>query len=252
MRLAKTFYCALAACALLAGSASASDFSHECRSADGLYEMNDEELHASDNDQSAIPYETISDKVLSQRNGYCLSHGRRFEFQSKTYVRRVRIRVEGEPVEVELLCQLAADGLPAAYNCAKEVVTLDTTSGNGGGSSADSTNSSATWLHNGSVMRLEANGNARVFSYEKPRPGMRKAGARPGDVVFEGERQGDTYTGTAYIFSRDCGRHGYPVAGNVTNGDRAVVLEGQAPVLDDNCKIKSYRHDRLRFEYVRR
>jgi hypothetical protein len=233
----------------------ASDYSHECRSADGQYEMWDEELSAtSDEKKTAIPYTTLKDTILAQKEGYCLSRGSKFGYESKTYVRKVRFERDGERIEIDLLCELATDGLPAAYSCEKEVVTRQTQSSGGGQQQdrQDGDTTTAIWSHNGSVMRLEANGEARIFSYENPRPGMRNAGAKQGDIVFEGKRVGQTYSGTAYIFSKDCGRTAYPVTGSVLPGDRGVVLEGDAPVLGKGCKQTATRHDRLQFDYVAR
>jgi hypothetical protein len=39
---------------------------------------------------------------------------------------------------------------------------------------------STIWDHNGSVMYLVVNGSSREIYYQKPRPGMLDAGARPG------------------------------------------------------------------------
>lgn len=238
----------------LTGGALASDYSHDCRSSDGQWQMWDEGLSASgDANQTQIPYTTLKDTVLSRREGYCLSKGQKFGFAAKTYVRRIKFKHQGQSYEVDMLCEMASDGLPAAYSCEKEVVTLDTQQ-SGGGSSAGAGGSSSTalWTHNGSLMRLDANGKRRTFSYENPRPGMRKAGAKPGDIVFEGERDGQLYYGTAYIYSKSCGRQGYAVEGRVTAGDRGVILEGEAPVLDSGCNVKGTRRDVLRFDYVRR
>ena len=199
---------AVAWLAVFAGSAFATDYSHDCRSSDGQWQMWDEGLSATDDaNHTDIPYETVKDTLLSQKKGYCLSQGSKFEFEAKTYIRRARFDYQGQRYEVDLLCEMAADGLPAAYNCEKEVVTLDTTASRQGQAT------SATWSHNGSIMRLEANGVTRVFSYEKPRPGMVKAGAKAGDVVFKGTREGNSYSGTAYVFSKACGRTGYAVDG---------------------------------------
>src|SRR3974377_1602636 len=61
------------------------------------------------------------------------------------------------------------------------------------------------WDHNGSVMYLVANGSSREFYYQKPRPGMLGAGARPGSLLFRGEINNGQYLGTAYIFNLQCG-----------------------------------------------
>ncbi len=252
---------AVACLGALANWATASDYSHDCRSSDGQWRMWDEGLSASDDaNQTQIPYTTLKDTVLSRREGYCLSKGQKFGFAAKTYVRRIKFKHQGQSYEVDMLCEMASDGLPAAFSCEKEVVTLDTLQNGGGGdgtsgsgnSSGSGGSSTALWAHNGSLMRLDANGKSRTFSYENPRPGMRKAGAKPGDVVFEGERDGQRYYGTAYIYSKSCGRQGYAVEGRVTAGDRGVILEGEAPVLDSGCNVKGTRRDVLRFDYVKR
>lgn len=239
-----------------AGGAAASDYSHDCRSSDGRWQMWDEGLSAQDDpDHKDIPYTTIRDTVISQKQGYCLSQGQKFAFEAKTYVRRVRFDYKGRREDVDLLCEMAADGLPAAYTCEKEVVTLDTTAKGGTPheeGEPEAPSDGALWSHNGSIVRLIASGNSRTFVYENPRAGMRKAGAKQGDVVFEGTRAGNSYTGTAYIYSKDCGAKGYAVHGRVAEDDRGVVLEGEAPRLDQGCTVTSTRHDVLRFDYVRR
>lgn len=244
------------------GAAAASDYSHDCRSSDGLWQMWDEGLSESaDAAHKDIPYTMVKDTVLSLKQGYCLSKGQKFAFEDKTYVRRIRFDHKGQKQEVDLLCEMIADGLPAAFQCEKEVVTLDTKAkgvpvpreeGEPESGRDEMPSDGALWNHNGSIMRLVAAGKDRTFMYENPRPGMRKAGAKQGDVVFEGRREGQTYSGTAYIYSKSCGRQGYAVTGRVAEDDRSIVLEGEAPVLGDGCNVKATKRDELRFDYVRR
>jgi len=155
--------------------------------------------------------------------------------------------------ETTATCEFASSGLPAAYNCEREVVTFDSAgnSGGGGGGLADSCGPGTVWNHNGSTMRPLANGATRRFAYERPRRGLERAGINQCDVVFEGEKQGDSYVGTAYVFSRDCGPIGHPVSGPVTKGGLKVTLYGQAPRRRDDCSVSGYRDDTLVFEYVR-
>lgn len=236
--------------------AAASDFMHTCRTADGLFELNDDELYASTNASGRpIPYQSVRMTILAERRGYCIAAGNQYQFESRSYVHRIRFDNGGGPIEVDALCEFAADGLPAAYTCEREVVTFQT--GGAGGQPGNlpvngSAGAPTAWNHNGSVMRLEADGAARRFVYDVPRKGMIAAGARAGDVVFEGSREGATYSGTAYIFSKSCGQVGYPVAGNVSSDERSVVLEGQAPRLGADCAVKSYRRDRLQFDLLGR
>lgn len=107
------------------------------------------------------------------------------------------------------------------------------------------------WNHNGSTMVLEAIGITRRFLYTKPRKGMRAAGVAPGAVLFEGRREGDRYIGTAYVFSRACGATPYDVAGQVSGDEREVVMYGNAPRVDAQCRIVGYRNDVLTFVYER-
>jgi hypothetical protein len=228
-------------------AAEASDYSHVCRTADGRLEMSDEVLTAvDDKTQTAIPYEKLGETVLAERRGYCQARGGKYEFAAKTYALKVRIRDHGQPIEVDLLCELAADGLPAAYTCEREVTTYEKTR------AATTGGSPPLWNHNGSVMRLEADGANRRFVYEKPRPGIAEAGAKPGDVVFEGRREGSVYRGTAYIFSARCGRLPYAVVGDVRGDERRVVLTGQAPRIGRDCRIDGSVADKLVFDLIGR
>jgi hypothetical protein len=84
------------------------------------------------------------------------------------------------------------------------------------------------WDHKGSEMYLVANGSSREFHYQKPRPGMLDAGARPGSVLFRGEVNNGQYLGTAYIFSAHCGPIPFEVKGPILD-DQRIVLTGHAP-----------------------
>jgi hypothetical protein len=237
---------------LVAGfAARASDYSHICRTADGAYEMDDGALSAAGAaPRQPIPHETVGDTVLSEKVGYCIARGRRFPFESRVYVRAIRFREAGQLREADLLCELASDGLPAAYTCEREVVTRDfkASATKAGPASGGGT----IWTHNGSVMRLESSASERRFVYAIPRRGMLDAGAKSGDVVFEGRRDGTTYSGTAYIFNKSCGRVAYRVAGSVAANERRIVLEGQVPVLGPACSVRSRRRDRLQFDLLDR
>lgn len=239
-------------CCAFATTAHASDYVHSCTTADPRFEINDEALFVkSDPNQAAIDYQTLDKTMISERRGYCLVRGNRYGFEAQNYTLRIRFAYQGSAIETTAKCELASDGLPVSFNCDREVIEFETGFG-AGGSGGNANGGPTTWNHNGSVMRLEADGNVRRFVYDQPRSGMVKAGARSGDIVFEGQRNGATYSGTAYIFSKSCGRVPYPVAGNVSADQRAVVLEGQAPRLGSGCQVKSYRRDRLSFELMGR
>lgn len=106
------------------------------------------------------------------------------------------------------------------------------------------------WAHNSSVMALEAQGNQRRFYYHRPRAGLASAGARPGSLLFEGARFGNSYAGTARVFAGPCGVYEYEVSGPVI-ADRRVVVHGMAPRVNQNdCRIQGYRTDTLVFDLI--
>ena len=234
-----------------AAPASAGDYYNACTTTDPRFEIQDDVLVAkSDPRQEPIDFQVLDKTTTSERRGYCVSRGKRFNFESRNASMRIRFSYRGSTIETMANCEFASSGLPAAYDCEREVVTYTDSGGRDG---VPGRSSSATlWNHNGSIMRLEADGNMRRFVYEEPRPGMVRQGAKPGDVVFEGRRNRMTYSGTAYIFSKRCGRVAYPVSGRVAADQQAVVMRGRAPRLDRNCNVKSYRRDRLSFELIGR
>lgn len=107
--------------------------------------------------------------------------------------------------------------------------------------------SNNVWSHNGSILRLYAKGNQRAFYYERPRAGL---AAAPGDLLFDGQRNGDSFFGTARLFSSRCGVTAYDVAGRVGADRISVTMTGTAPIRNDACEIISYRTDVLRFDLV--
>ena len=60
------------------------------------------------------------------------------------------------------------------------------------------------WSHNGSIMRLVADGNERAFVYEVPSKRVYAAGARKGSILFDGYKNGNKYFGTSRVFSKNC------------------------------------------------
>ena len=92
--------------------------------------------------------------------------------------------------------------------------------------------SGSVWEHNGSLVRLQAAGQRRNFVYLSPRHGLP---AFAGQILFRGERRGQAYVGTAYLFSSHCGRIGFAVSGSVQPNEREVVLHGTSPRRDRSC-----------------
>ena len=109
---------------------------------------------------------------------------------------------------------------------------------------------STIWDHNGSVMYLVANGSSRELYYQKPRPGMLDAGARPGSLLFRGEVNNGQYLGTAYIFNLHCGPIPFEVKGPVLD-DQRIVLTGQAPRVGQNCQTYGSYTSNLEFRRLK-
>ncbi|MFP3920374.1 MAG: hypothetical protein ACLFPA_00650 [Dichotomicrobium sp.] len=93
------------------------------------------------------------------------------------------------------------------------------------------------WNHNGSLMRLEADGERRMFTYEEPRQVLRRAGVRVGTVLFDGRNTGDYYVGRARRFSKHCDDPlVYQVEGPVTDGGTKIVMRGTREVYASGCR----------------
>ena len=88
------------------------------------------------------------------------------------------------------------------------------------------------WYHNGSLMRLTANGARRTFTYVQPRAVLRRAGVRRGTVLFTGRKSGNRYVGTARRFSKFCPGNPlkYSVSGPVSASQTRVTVSGSRPV----------------------
>ena len=109
----------------------------------------------------------------------------------------------------------------------------------------------AIWDHNGSVMYLVANGSSREVYYQKPRPGMLDAGARPGSLLFRGDVNNGQYSGTAYIFNLHCGPIPFEVKGPILDDDKRIVLTGQAPRVDRDCRTYGSYTSNLEFRRLK-
>lgn len=104
------------------------------------------------------------------------------------------------------------------------------------------------WDHEGSTVVLETTGSSRRFIFSVPRPGVPVS---RGSVLFEGTRQGDAYTGRAFVVSPGCGTQSYPVTGVVSSDQRTVTLSGRAPGLSASCEPTEPRPVSLLFTYLR-
>jgi hypothetical protein len=108
--------------------------------------------------------------------------------------------------------------------------------------------------HNGSLMAIVSPAPGEmVITYSQPRPNLYGL-VMPGTLLVQGTWQGQTFAGTAWVFSSWCGAIPYPVNGNV-DGSGALMLFGPAPQFDTACNILGYaiasQHAVLRFEPVK-
>lgn len=106
------------------------------------------------------------------------------------------------------------------------------------------------WNHNGSLMRLTADGNSRAFYYETPTSKMQSTGVTSGTLLFDGQRQGNKYYGTARVFSKYCDEPlQYSVQGKVKN-ETTIVLTGKREVFGAGCRpTGKMTTDKLVFTY---
>jgi hypothetical protein len=80
---------------------------------------------------------------------------------------------------------------------------------------------------------------------------MLQAGWREGDLLFEGTARNNTYIGTAWLNSKNCGLISYRVKGPILNDGSRVVMSGRAPRRNPvNCRVTSYFVDRLEFTLI--
>ena len=231
--------------------------------------MNDEQLQAFDVSAGretgpAITYNVLRRIELSKTAGFCIADNapqgqRRFAYESMTYALQIAFRQNGENVRLFMLCDRASSGLPALYNCDREVKTLDWSAGNpvndtnngpDDRSNSQGNDQAATprWMFGGSQIRIAAQGNARRILYVNPNAAARQSGVSPGDVLFEGERQGDRYVGTFHQSTDRCGVVTYEVNGYVKNNERQVVVSGLRPIKNRNCRNVDRREVRHVFE----
>ena len=100
-------------------------------------------------------------------------------------------------------------------------------------------------------MRLVAEGNRRWFYYERPRPGIAAQGVAPGTLLFDGWKNGDSYAGTARVFSKHCpgAPLEYQVSGPVAPNQLQVAVYGTRPVMQRCRPTGQMTTDTLVFTY---
>lgn len=245
-------WAALMAGVVIASAATASDYSNSCTSSDGRFVMDDGALYrATDKAQAnKLAYAIVERQVLTARSGYCIAAGpgatgQKIGFQSNKTRLEIEIDEAGSGRPATMTCEMASDGMPAAYRCAREVIERDQKSPSPIENYELGT--PGAWQHNGSVMRLEASGAERRFIYMNPRKGLRDAGISGDVILFDGRREGNRYVGTARYFSKACGEQTFAAAGTVSADERRVELAGNAPRIDGRCRTTGTIAERLVF-----
>lgn len=105
------------------------------------------------------------------------------------------------------------------------------------------------WDHNGSVMRLAAEGGVVRFHYEQPRRGLSDVGIRPGALLFTARNtSANAYAGEVVTFSRKCGDMTFPVTGEASSDGARLVVSGNKPMRDGRCRVTGTRPETLVFE----
>jgi hypothetical protein len=106
------------------------------------------------------------------------------------------------------------------------------------------------WNYNGSVVYLVANGAHRRFYneppkayYESAKAGIVAVRVRKSTLLFDGTQDGEHYSGRAYTLSERCGPIAYTVIGNVSDNQRKLTMNGNAPQLDSHCQRVGDRDD---------
>jgi len=105
----------------------ASDALHMCVSVGGYFNLIDGKLRAGDGN-SVIPYKVLRQRVLRNRQGFCISKRapkKTYEFEMRSYVMLLQFRYQNNDMLVDFICEDAKNGLPAALNCDRERVTID-------------------------------------------------------------------------------------------------------------------------------
>lgn len=146
---------------------------------------------------------------------------------------------------------------PAARRIARRTTALAATLAIGSGILAATPGlaiADSCWTHNGSLMRLKADGNRRWFVYEQPRETLRRAGVTRGTLLFDGVKQGNWYTGTSRVFSRFCPGNAlhYATEGPVRADQLQVTLSGTREIQKRCQPTGRYTTDTLVFTYSHR
>jgi hypothetical protein len=111
-------------------------------------------------------------------------------------------------------------------------------------------NFASYWTSGDSEVGLVAVGASRSFVYTVPAPALAQI-VRPGDVLFEGRKEGDRYVGRARVLDDACGDEPFEVSGPVTAGGQRVEVSGSRIRQGATCGQPGAQLVTLRFDFVR-
>jgi hypothetical protein len=105
------------------------------------------------------------------------------------------------------------------------------------------------WNHNGSVVGLIPEGKSRIFVYVKPREGL-KGLVQPGDILFSGISNNNSYVGTARRFRKGLPSILYDVSGPIKKGGSQVILMGVVTLREADGSPGKTINDTLVFDLM--
>ena len=168
------------------------------------------------------------------------------------YVRHARDNQYAKSITLPLLHARQACGSDAACIKEQQIAAINKFQALGAPISVPQTAQAQQllWDHNGSTVYLVAQGRSRKFFYKEPKTEMLSAGAKSNSLLFDGKAIGEQYQGTAYQFNSRCGKLPYRVSGPILDNYRRVELRGQAPRVDNSCRVTGYVDDLLSFQLI--
>jgi hypothetical protein len=105
------------------------------------------------------------------------------------------------------------------------------------------------WNHNGSVVGLIPEGKSRIFVYVKPREGL-KGLVQPGDILFSGISNNNSYVGTARRFRKGLPPILYDASGPIKKGGSQVNLMGVVTLREADGSPGKTINDTLVFDLM--
>jgi hypothetical protein len=105
--------------------------------------------------------------------------------------------------------------------------------------------------HHGSGMYMTGKGNRRQVSYDTPRDGLATLGIAKGTLLFDGELNGSSLSGSVVAYAPNCHALTYPVSGVLSPDGSHITLMGRRPSRDQWCNFVEWKDVTLIFDFVR-